>query len=166
MIAYAEHQKNTKLSYFRFEKIEMKDHPTKDIFRPKRKRSAEISDFRFRGRRVPCTLSEEPRKTMVVRYDIPEQLSPYWRPRLREQLNLSLSPVRSSLRSASVRFRRVSDPRTATEHVECHLRSRSLSGTTYDFVARHADGITAISDVCSRVRRRVVRSRRNQAFSV
>jgi len=99
----------------------------------------------------------------MLRVQIPEEISPEWRPIIERQVNLTLSPFRSSLSSLRIAFQPVPNNGNGSIAYRCELRGRASNGRTYAVSAQHTDGQTAIVDTLTRVKRTIVRERNGVA---
>ncbi len=99
----------------------------------------------------------------MIRLNIQKGLGTSWRPLIERQIDLTLSPVRASLRSAEVRFSALRPPGREQLSYRCELRGRGIAGESFHCLAEHTDGQTAIADAFARARRDIVRSRQRVA---
>jgi hypothetical protein len=99
----------------------------------------------------------------MLRVQIPEDISPVWRPIIERQVDLTLSPVRGSLSSLRIDFQPVQSNGNGAVAYRCELHGRASNGRTYSVSAQHPDGQTAIVDTLTRARRTIVRERNGVA---
>jgi hypothetical protein len=99
----------------------------------------------------------------MLRVQVPDEISPEWRPIIERQVNLTLSPVRGSLSSLRIDFQPVRSNGDGTIAYRCELRGRASNGRTYSVSAQHPDGQTAIMDTLTRAKRTIVRERNGVA---
>jgi hypothetical protein len=99
----------------------------------------------------------------MLRVQVPEEISPEWRPIIEHQVNLTLSPVRATLSSLRIDFQPIPSNRNGSIAYRCELRGRASNGRTYSVSAQHSDGHTAIIDTLTRAKRTIVRERNGVA---
>jgi hypothetical protein len=101
----------------------------------------------------------------MIRLNIQDELSDSWQSLIERQIDMTLSPVRASLRSAQVSFSAV--PRLGSDSISylCELQGRGIGGETYYTRAQHTDGQTAIVDAFARARRDIARQRQRASPS-
>lgn len=103
----------------------------------------------------------------MIRINVEEDLAPAWRGRIEHQINRILSPVRGSLKSASVRFGASPESSSVDGAVTylCELEGRGIRGEHYRASAQHPNGEIAVADTLARARRAVARDRQRSAFA-
>ena len=94
---------------------------------------------------------------MKLKHSIAPELASRWLPVIERQFDLTLAPLEISLKQVSVGFSVVGENGSTT--YRCEVSGTTAAGGEFNLSNQHRDGRVAITDVFSRARREVARSR-------
>ena len=93
----------------------------------------------------------------MVHFNIDSQLRETWEPTLNRQLQLILSPLLSKIKQGNVNFRIEHDREAKTSYFCCEFQGYDSRKKLYYAYTQSTEGIIAIHDAFSRVRRTILR---------
>jgi len=94
----------------------------------------------------------------MFRITVDPDLRARWQPIVERQVDMTLSPLRASLKSGRVDFGLNVDGDEGGIYW-CKVRGAGVRGESFEATARHTDGLIAIVDAMARARRAIARRR-------
>lgn len=94
----------------------------------------------------------------MFKVTVQPDLQEHWQSIIERQVDIALSPLRASLKSARVCFG-VNRNRDEQDVYWCKVNGCGMAGESYHTLAKHTDGVIAVVDATARARREIARHR-------
>lgn len=92
-------------------------------------------------------------RTVMIRYEVQEDLGPHWYATVEARADYSLQPLAVLFGEAALRLTSQPAPSGASLRYCCEFSAKNAAGTKWHFKSLNEDPLVAIDDTIARIRR-------------